>query len=304
MGTIWTHIRVISTRLSPAVLLGAAWLHVPALASAATNPAPTSVATSSRLAGSLIDAQFFSPTLGRSVPYRVYLPPGYASGAQDYPVLYMLHGVGGNYTEWSVDHLPEVADDLTQRGLIQPMLVVMPDASGRTYWANWPDNGPRWADYLSTDVVREVDTHFRTSPTPAGRAVGGLSMGGLGALDAALHHPDIFGVVGGHSPSIRPEPDLRISPMLTGPSFDEANPSWLLQQRWQTGQQLAMWLDVGLGDPYRGYVENFNQLAIAHGVQVALHEFAGGHERAYWSAHVADYLTFYSQALQPAGAGT
>jgi enterochelin esterase-like enzyme len=231
------------------------------------------------------------------MPYRVYLPPDYASGSQAYPVLYMLHGVGGNFTEWTTDHLPEAVDDLIQRGLIQPMVVVMPDASGRTYWANWPDNGLHWADYLAVDVVREIDSHFRTLPGPATRAVGGLSMGGLGALHTALHHPDVFGIVGAHSPSIRPEPDARVQPMLSGPSFDEFNPSWLLLHRWQPGQRLTMWIDVGVADPYRGYVEAFRQLALDQGLQTAFHEFPGTHEGAYWSAHVGEYLAFYGQAF-------
>jgi enterochelin esterase-like enzyme len=115
-------------------------LQVPASAAGSNTPSAavnaTPVSTTRRLVGSLIDVQFFSPTLNLSVAYRVYLPPDYASGGQAYPVLYMLHGVGGNYTEWTVNHLPEAADDLTQRGVIQPMLVVMPDARGRTFWAN------------------------------------------------------------------------------------------------------------------------------------------------------------------------
>jgi enterochelin esterase-like enzyme len=276
---------------------GLAWLTLHA-APAVAAPVLTPVSTPTHLAGALVDAQFFSPTLGRAVPYRVYLPPDYTSSARLYPVLYMLHGVGGDYTEWTIDHLPERADELVQRGAMQPMLVVMPDARGRSYWANWPDNGPRWADYLATDVVHEIDTHFRTLPLAAGRAVGGLSMGGLGALNSALHHPDVFGAVGGHSPSIRPEPDFRLLPTLSGESFDEHNPSWLIQHRWRPGQALSIWLDVGLSDPYRGYVENFNQLLVERTIPAALHEFAGGHEGAYWSEHAADYLSFYSQAMR------
>jgi hypothetical protein len=87
--------------------------------------------------------------------------------------------------------------------------------------------------------------------------------------------------------------------MLVGPSFDEFNPSWLLLHRWQTGQRLTMWLDVGQGDPYRGYVEAFRQLAADRGLQPAFHVFDGKHEAAYWSAHVADYVAFYNQALTP-----
>jgi S-formylglutathione hydrolase FrmB len=179
------------------------------------------------------------------------------------------------------------------------MVVVMPDAKGRTYWAKWPDNGPRWADYLAIDVVREIDTHYRTQARASGRAIGGLSMGGLGALHTALHHPDIFAVVGGHSPSIRPEPDPRMAPYLTGPSFDEHNPIWLMQHRWRPGQQLSMWLDVGLDDPYHWYVEYFRDLVVLdQGIQLAWHESAGGHDGAYWSAHLTEYLAFYNDALR------
>jgi enterochelin esterase-like enzyme len=267
-------------------------------ATAVTAAPLTPVATPTRLAGSLVDAHFFSAILGRDVPYRVYLPPDYATGAHRFPVLYMLHGAGGDYTEWTLDLLPDAVDGLVQRGEILPMIVVMPDAHGPTFWANWPDTGPRWADYLAFDVVKEVDSQFRTLPTATRRAVGGLSMGGLGALHTALHHPDIFGVVGGHSPSIRPEPDLRVVPMLTGQTFDEYNPIWLVQHRWSPGQRLSIWLDVGLDDGYRGYVERFHQVLLERGIDSSWHVFAGGHEGSYWAAHAPDYLRFYSQALR------
>jgi enterochelin esterase-like enzyme len=280
--------------LTACITAGVLHTWTPAVMAAPTTP----VTTPAHLAGSLVDAHFFSAILGHDAPYRVYLPPDYAGGAQHYPVLYMLHGAGGDYTEWTRDMLPDAVDGLIQRGDVLPMIVVMPDAHGPTFWANWPDTGPRWADYLAFDVVKEVDTQFRTLPAATSRAVGGLSMGGLGALHSALHHPDIFGVVGGHSPSIRPEPDLRVVPMLTGQTFDEYNPIWLVQHRWSPTQRLVMWLDIGLDDGYRGYVERFHQVLMERGIDSSWHEFAGGHEGAYWAAHAPDYLRFYSQALR------
>ena len=74
-----------------------------------------------------------------------------------YPVLYMLHGAGGNYTEWTDSFLPEQADRMMVAGDIPPMIIVMPDDGGQTYWANWSEGGPRWGDYLSEDVVSTVD---------------------------------------------------------------------------------------------------------------------------------------------------
>jgi hypothetical protein len=59
-----------------------------------------------------------------------------------------------------------------------------------------------------------------------------------------------------------------------------------------------MWLDIGLDDGYRGYVERFHQVLIERGMDSSWHEFAGGHEGAYWAAHAPDYLRFYNQALR------
>jgi enterochelin esterase-like enzyme len=267
-----------------------------AVQTAAAEPMSTLVLTSTPITGTLVEAQFNSPTLGRAEPYRVYLPPDYATSDRRYPVLYMLHGAGGNYTEWTDSFLPERADEMIARGTIQPMIVVMPEGGSRTYWANWP-GGLRWADYLAYDVVGEIDSHFRTLPTPASRAVGGLSMGGLGALHTALHHPEIFGVVGGHSPSMRLEPDSRVADSLMGDTFYEYSPIWLVQHRWQPGEHLNIWVDVGLDDGWRPNIEAFGAALQSQGVASTWREFPGTHEDTYWTSHVSDYLSFYSSAL-------
>jgi enterochelin esterase-like enzyme len=263
---------------------------------AAAEPTLKVVATPTPLAGTLAEAHFLSPTLGRDMTYRVYLPPDYDSSQASYPVVYMLHGAGGNFTEWSDSFLPERADEMIRRGEIQPMIFAMPEGGHRTYWANLPD-GTRWADYLAYDVVQEVDSHYRTLATPASRAVGGLSMGGLGALSAALNHPDVFGAVGGHSPSIRLEPDARVPDTLLGTTFYENDPIWLVQHRWQPGQRLSIWVDVGTEDGWRPNIEVFGSALSAAGINTTWQEFPGKHEDTYWTSHVPDYLRFYSSAL-------
>ncbi len=272
------------------------WMAALAVHPATAEPMSTLVATPTPIVGTLVETQFYSPTLGQAEPYRVYLPPDYATSSRRYPVLYMLHGAGGGYTEWSDSFLPERADDMIRNGLIQPMIVVMPSGGDHTYWANWP-GGLRWADYLAYDVVGEIDTHFRTLPTPASRAIGGLSMGGLGALHTALHHPDIFGVVGGHSPSVRVEPDPRVADSLMGDVFYEFSPIWLVQHRWQPGEHLNIWVDVGLDDGWRPNIEALGANLQAQGIATTWREFPGTHEDTYWTSHVPDYLSFYSSAL-------
>jgi enterochelin esterase-like enzyme len=255
----------------------------------------TRITVSEPLEGTLLDDRFQSPIIGESFVYRVYLPPDYLRSPQRrYPVLYMLHGNGGNYTEWTDSFLPEQLDRMIVAGEIQPMIVVMPDDGESTYFANW-DNGPRWGDYITQDVVSTIDERYRTLPSPASRAIGGLSMGGLGALNLTFQHPDVFGVVGANSPSIRLEPDDALW-FLTGQNFWDNNPLWLAQHQPGLGS-LRIWLDVGTDDVWLPNIEALHEVLVAEGLQVEWHEFPGPHEAEYWIDHVPDYLRFYSDAF-------
>jgi enterochelin esterase-like enzyme len=179
-------------------------------------------------------------------------------------------------------------------GEVQPMIVVMPDDGETTYFANW-DNGPRWGDYITEDVVSTIDQRYRTMRRPAARAIGGLSMGGLGALNLAFQHPDVFGVVGGHSPSVRLEPDPALW-FLTGQNFWEHNPIWLAQH--QPGlNSLKIWMDAGSDDVWLPNIDAVRATLVGEGLHVEWHEYAGPHEAEYWIDHVPDYLRFYSTAL-------
>ena len=123
----------------------------------------------------------------------VLLPTGYASGTRRYPVLYLLHWLGGLYSSWN---------DLTDvTALMQnvPLIVVMPDADNGWY-ANAADRGkPQWESYHIDELIPYVDRRFRTIPTRGGRAIAGASMGGMGALSYAARHPDLFSAAGSFS---------------------------------------------------------------------------------------------------------
>jgi len=289
--------------LSPPTLAPTATA-VPTIEKAATVPptaTPTPVLTgtpvtaSEPLQGLLLDDHLVSPIIGDTFAYRVYLPPDYLNApARRYPVLYVLHGNGGNYTEWSDSFLPEQIDRMIVANDVDPMIVVMPDDGEATYFANW-DNGPRWGDYITEDVVSTIDQRYRTIVSPSGRAIGGLSMGGLGALNLAFQHPDVFGVVGAHSPSVRLEPDPNLW-FLTDDNFWEHNPIWLAKNR--SGlDSLKIWMDAGSDDVWLPNIDAVRETLLAEGLQVEWHEFPGPHEAVYWIDHVPDYLRFYSAAL-------
>jgi enterochelin esterase-like enzyme len=279
----------------PARTPGATQTAVKPVATPTPNVRGTPAVVSEPLLGFLVDDRLDSPIIGESFPYRVYLPPDYVHAPQrQYPVLYLLHGNGGNYLEWSDSFLPEQLDRLIMTGDIQPMIVVMPDDGETTYFANW-DNGPRWGDYIAEDVVSSIDQRYRTMKRPTARAIGGLSMGGLGALNLAFQHPDVFGVVGAHSPSVRLEPDPSLW-FLTGQNFWEHNPIWLAQH--QPGlEALKVWIDAGSDDVWLPSIEAVHQALAGEGLHVEWHEYPGPHEAEYWIEHVPDYLRFYSTAL-------
>jgi len=143
-----------------------------------------------------------SPALGgRRQEAYVYLPSGYAQHPRRrYPVLYLLHGFPGRPLAFIDTVQMGVVDDaLTASGRAQPLILVMPFGSTGTFtdeeWVNGVAPGNAWATFVSRDLVRYVDAHFRTLRTRAGRAIGGLSEGGYGAVNIALQNPEEFRVV-------------------------------------------------------------------------------------------------------------
>ncbi len=247
--------------------------------------------------GTLLESSFPSPVLGIAPPFRIYLPPGYNTSTQRYPVLYLLHGNGpdSDYTEWS-DHMKIdfTAGAMISRGQIGPMIIVMPYGE-RSFWMNFP-GGLRWADYTTQDMVPYIDATYRTIPDRGHRAIGGNSMGAVGALHLAFEHPDLFGIVGAHSPSLRVEPDN----VITDADWAtyEANDPLRLAETAPNLQTLQIWLDIGDQDPWRGNAAGLHDRLAARGIAHTWNMFPGPHDTPYWIAHSPDYLRFYSTAFQ------
>jgi S-formylglutathione hydrolase FrmB len=148
---------------------------------------------------------------GRSQETYVYLPSGYAQHPRRrYPVLYLLHGFPGRPLAFLQTVQMGVIDDaLTARRRAQPLILVMPFGSTSTFtdkeWVDGVAPGNGWSTFVARDLVRYVDSHFRTVATGAGRAIAGLSEGGYGAFDIALHHPGEFSLVESCSGYQRPD---------------------------------------------------------------------------------------------------
>jgi len=125
----------------------------------------------------------------------VYLPPGY-DPARRYPVLYLLHGLQGDPSEfWDSLRLADRLDTLFASGVSRPFVAVTP-VGGQLARPNQGEWAGGWEDYVVHDVVPWVDAHVSTVAAPSGRALEGLCAGGYGAVDIGLRHPGLFGTLG------------------------------------------------------------------------------------------------------------
>jgi enterochelin esterase-like enzyme len=154
--------------------------------------------------GIIVTDNLVSPSLGgQRRTIVVYLPPTYNTHygkKKRYPVLYLLHGSPGQAHDWiTAGKANQSADTLIALGKIPELIMVLPDGNGRpgetSEWANSYDQRQLIESYVVNDVVKHIDSKYRTIPDAAHRAIGGLSMGGFGATNIAVHHPDIFGSV-------------------------------------------------------------------------------------------------------------
>lgn len=123
---------------------------------------------------------------GKELPYRVLVPADYATSSRRYPVLYLLHGLTGNEDDWWERSR---AAELASR---YHLIIVTPGVGDSWYANSATDPAARYEDAVVRDLIPHVDAEYRTQPKREGRAIAGLSMGGLGAMKFALRYPEMF----------------------------------------------------------------------------------------------------------------
>jgi enterochelin esterase-like enzyme len=241
-----------------------------------------------------------SPALGgRRQEAYVYLPSGYATHIhRRYPVLYLLHGFPGRPLAFLETVQMGIVDDtLTAQRIAQPLILVMPFGSTGTFtdeeWVNGvrPQNG--WATFVARDLVHAIDSRYRTIAMARGRAIAGLSEGGYGAIDIALHHPREFSVVESWSGYERPDKIRSIfgSSLRTLAAND---PRRLLAGVAPTLRRVGtyFWFYSGSTDPMRRQNAAFARELARSGVAHRYFEVYGGHNWALWRDNArAAYLT-------------
>lgn len=139
----------------------------------------------------LRDMVISSSVLGKDMKYSIYLPKSY-DGTKSYPVLYLLHGYGGNNNDWLTDGLVNpYASSAAASGTAPEMIVVCPDGMN-TFYCNGFQDGMQYMTYFFDEFLPFIESTYKVKAERGSRAIGGLSMGGFGSLYYGLLHPDMF----------------------------------------------------------------------------------------------------------------
>ncbi|RUL87697.1 alpha/beta hydrolase [Tautonia sociabilis] len=237
----------------------------------------------------------FSKALRKASSFNVVFPEDEET-PRPWSVFYLLHGLSDDHSIW----MRRTSIERYVAGL--PLVVVMPDG-GRGWYTNAVEGAAYEDDVL--EVVGLIDRTFPVKAERAGRAIGGLSMGGYGAVKIGVKHHDRFASVTSHSGAVGFVHGLgegrERSPEFSrifgeDPSNGDEDP-FALVERIDHGILPKLRLDCGtddfLLDQNRAFHEHLNALRIPHEYE----EFPGGHDWAYWDAHVREAVDFHARNL-------
>jgi S-formylglutathione hydrolase FrmB len=250
-----------------------------------------------------------SPALGgRRQRVVVYLPPGYSDRPDArYAVLYLLHGVPGQPDQFlRVVRAGVIDDTLVAEARARPLIVVMPSGSTGLFtdkeWANGVRPGEGWETFVARDLVRAIDRRYRTLPRGSGRAIGGLSEGGYGALNIALHHPGEFRVIESWS-GYQQAPDMRAIFGRSRARLDYNSPLLRLSHvaRRLRAAGTYIWFYSGRNDPLRRQNDAFAAALSRAQVRYRYMVLRGRHDWRLWRGQAES--AFLAAAHHLAGAG-
>lgn len=241
---------------------------------------------------SVVNVQFFSPSLNRHVAYNVILP---REGSGPYPVLLQLHGLTDDHTAWIYK------SNLVEHASAYPMLIVMPDG-GTSGYLNLIDTErhldvddrigvARYEDAIVQDLREHVSRIFNVRSGPW--AIGGLSMGGFGALRLGLKYPALFSSIWAHSSA------PRIGWLMADRTPDPADAQILThaERLAATGTGPELSFDCGTEDDLVGENRELHEQLVQLGIAHHYAEHPGAHTWAYWDLHVRSALAQHARIL-------
>ena len=236
-------------------------------------------------------SRVWAPMGGQERRMVVYTPAGYERGKGKYPVLYLLHGMGGDEEAWvATGRVVEIMDNLIASGKAEPMIVVMTNGCTKHVAAPGYSEEGMFRPYMSGSmdgsfeamfpaVVEWVDAHYRTIAKPEKRAIAGLSMGGFHAMQISKHYPAMFDYVGLFSAAIfRGE---------SGVEMYEDLEQRLLRQF--EHEPKLYWIAIGSSDFLYNENVEYRELLDRLGCKYTYRESTGGHEWRNWRIYLSEF---------------
>jgi putative tributyrin esterase len=239
------------------------------------------------------DVTFRSASLEREITYRVVLPKSFSTGER-LPVVYLLHGGGGDFREWSND---SDVGAFAEKQLI----LVMPEGES-SYYTNSVDRPKdRFESYITKDLIADVETRFMADPSR--RAIAGVSMGGFGAIKLALKNPALYQFVGALSPAIdvpsRPFSIKRIAQYrhhasifgAWGTQTRHENDPFFLARVADPDRMPFMYVSCGEKEGLLASNWRFAALLAQRKFQFEFHPGPGGHDWNQWNQRLPEMFT-------------
>jgi len=233
--------------------------------------------------GNLRKVWYNSPTIGTTRRMYVYTPYGYETGKESYPVLYLLHGGGGDEDAWAtMGRACQILDNLIEKKLAVPMICVMPNGNPgqeaartlmlqeKTLDRNAPGVANLYINSIVKDIIPYVEKNYRVIAKPEARAVSGLSMGGAHTLSVTNEYPGVFGYICPLSMGIRD----------TQTDIDEK-----LQGVKKAGYKLY-WVGCGTEDFVWEMAKSLDAALTRNGLEHTFNVTAGGHTWANWRIYL------------------
>jgi S-formylglutathione hydrolase FrmB len=227
--------------------------------------------------------------------YRILLPCGYGATGGRFPVLYLLHGLYGDYLNW------DTRTNLERYLEKYEVIVVTPDADDSWYTNSASDPKDKFEDYIAKDLIAEIDGTFRTLRSCHARAIAGLSMGGYGALKIALRYPGDFAFAGSLSGALNAPQDLGdkrpefrnqllkvFGPL--GSKVRADNNVFSLLQGVSTKNLPYFYVACGSADDFLPVNRDFAAQLSSRSADYEYHETGGGHAWDYWDGALPDLL--------------
>lgn len=241
----------------------------------------------------------FSPSMKKELKSVVIVPENYST-KRHYPVVYLLHGYGGNFADW-VKKVPSIKTLSTEHQLI----VVCPDGGLSSWYIDSPiDSTSQYESYVTRDLLSYVDAHYATIPERSERAITGLSMGGHGALYIAIRNKDLFANAGSMSGVV----DLRTSTKsldiakrignIETNAAEWDNRSVINMVSSIKNKELNLIIDCGVSDFFYQINASLHRRLLALKIDHDYSERPGEHNWEYWTNSIQYQMLFFDRCFE------